>query len=588
MDHGLQFLQLLKNQIDITHVPFSDRGSRILVYQYVNRPTFYVKLAERLIHVEPGIESYLRRPPFMDELCLIDEEGQVLDFNLTTSAEILQFETRLGNFYLAFQDANTLAFGLPENTRAGLRFRVNSTHWYRTESGGEVKHVRNMSYDVVNGQVLANKSTPNFPGVELVVEAGEGCSISLHTWDGAKMDYILKPFSAVWQSAEERWVKWFDRMPNVDERYIHKYAYAWWVMGNNLVSPRGYITRPAMVPSKASYVGAWLWDSALHAIAYRHIDPELARDQIRVMLAQQMPDGMLPDAIFDEGVVTEIDHPIHGRVTKPPILAWSVLKVHEAEPDLDFLREVYEPLQLENQWWFGQNDSDEDGIVEYTHPYSSGLDDSPLWDVGMPVVSPDINTYLQIQMTSLGAIAEAIGRAEEALQWREKADALADRMLSNLWDEEAGIFRAMYDRKSVPVLTPFNLLPLWMGNLPEKHTERIIEHLRNPDEFMGKFMLPTVAYREQLFDPHKMWRGPVWANINYFFIEALQNIGRHELASELRERTLEMIASQPGISEYYDSLTGIAPPTAIPAFGWTAAVFIELAIQASREGHNQD
>jgi glycogen debranching enzyme len=127
-----------------------------------------------------------------------------------------------------------------------------------------------------------------------------------------------------------------------------------------------------------------------------------------------------------------------------------------------------------------------------------------------------------------------------------------------------------------------------MGNLPEKLTERIIEHLRNPDEFMGKFMLPTVAYKEQLFDPHKMWRGPVWANINYFFIEALQNIGRHELASELRERTLEMISSQPGISEYYDSLTGIAPPTAIPAFGWTAAVFIELAIQASREGHNQD
>ena len=588
MDHGLQFLQLLKNQIDITHVPFSDRGSRILVYQYVNRPTCYVKLAERLIHVEPGIESYLRRPPFMDELCLIDEEGQILDFNLTTSPEILQFETPIGDFYLAFQDSNTLVFRLPDHARAGLRFRVNSTHWYRTESGGEVKHVRNMSYDIINGQVLANKSTPNFTGVELVVEAGEDCSISLHTWDGAKMDFLLKPFSTVWQEAEDRWAKWFERVPNVDERYMHKYAYAWWVMGNNLVSPRGYITRPAMVPSKASYVGAWLWDSALHAIAYRHIDPELARDQIRVMLAQQMPDGMLPDAIFDEGIVTEIDHPIHGRVTKPPILAWSVLKVHEAEPDLDFLKEVYEPLQMENQWWFEQNDSDGDGIVEYTHPYSSGLDDSPLWDVGMPVISPDINTYLQIQMTSLGAIAEAIGRAEEAREWHEKAAALSESIISNLWDEDAGIFRAMYDRKSVPVLTPFNLLPLWMGNLPEKYNERIIEHLRNPDEFMGKFMLPTVAYQDQLFDPHKMWRGPVWANINYFFIEALQNIGRHDLAAELREQTLEMITSQPGISEYYDSLTGIAPPTSIPAFGWTAAVFIELAIQASREQRIQE
>jgi hypothetical protein len=42
-----------------------------------------------------------------------------------------------------------------------------------------------------------------------------------------------------------------------------------------------------------------------------------------------------------------------------------------------------------------------------------------------------------------------------------------------------------------------------------------------------------------------------------------------------------MITTQPGISEYYDSQSGIAPPAAIPAFGWTAAVFIELAIQAN-------
>jgi putative isomerase len=57
---------------------------------------------------------------------------------------------------------------------------------------------------------------------------------------------------------------------------------------------------------------------------------------------------------------------------------------------------------------------------------------------------------------------------------------------------------------------------------------------------------------------------------------------------ELREQTLEMIASQPGISEYYDSLDGMAPPSSIPAFGWTSAVFIDLAIQASRTQAEKD
>jgi putative isomerase len=576
-------LPLLKNQIDITRVPFSDRGSRILVYQYVNRPSFYVKLAERLIHVEPGIESYLRRPPFMDDLCLIDEDGQVLDFHLTTSPEMLLFETRLGNFQLVFQDANTLVFGLPDHVTAGLRFRVNSTHWYRTDLGGEVKHVRNMSYEVLNGEVHTHHSTAGFPGVEILLDAGQDCSIALHTWDGPRREFVPRPCSIARQEAALRWERWFERVPDVDERFRHKYAYAWWVMANNIVNPRGYLTRPAMVPSKASYVGAWLWDSALHAIAYRYVDPELARDQVRVMLAQQQPDGMLPDTIFDEGVVTEIDHPMPGPVTKPPILAWSVLKVHEMAPDIGFLREVYEPLKRENQWWFRYNDEDRNGIVAYTHPYSSGLDDSPLWDAGMPAESPDINTYLQIQMMSLAVIAEEIGMLEEARKWRDGAAAMTFRMIEHLWDEDLGVFSALHEGRKIPVLTPFHLLPLWTAQLPEKYNERLIGHLTDPEEFWGKFIIPTAAYNDPAYDPQTMWRGPVWANINYFFIEALQKTGRQALAAELREQTLEMITAQPGISEYYDSQTGIAPPRAIRAFGWTAAVYIELAIQASRD-----
>ncbi|MGE5378102.1 MAG: amylo-alpha-1,6-glucosidase [Bacteroidota bacterium] len=540
-----------------------------------------MKLAERLIHVEPGIESYLRRPPFMDDLYLIGEDGQVLDFSLTTSPQMLQFETRLGSFHLAFQDANTLVFGLPGHVTAGLRFRVNSAHWYKTDSGGEVKHVRNMSYEVLNGRVHANRSTASFPGVEILVEADQDCSICLHTWDGPRRDFEAKPYSIASREATERWTAWFDRVPPVNERHQRKYAYAWWVMGNNLVNPRGYLTRQAMVPSKASYVGTWLWDSALHAIAYRHVDAELARDQVRVMLAQQEPDGMLPDAIFDEGVVNEIDHPIHGRVTKPPIMAWAVCKLHDMHPDRGFLHEVYEALVSENRWWFERNETGL-GLVHYAHPYSSGLDDSPLWDGGMPVASPDINTYLQIQMESLAAIAESIGKTEQAGKWREQAAALTTRMITHLWEEGSGTFQAIHQGKAVPVLTPFNLLPLWTGQLPVRYTDRLVSHLNDPDEFMGKFRLPTVAFNDPKYDSQTMWRGPVWANINYFFIEALERVDKTDLAAELREHTLEMISAQPGISEYYDSQTGIAPPTAIPAFGWTAAVYIELAIQASR------
>jgi len=356
-------------------------------------------------------------------------------------------------------------------------------------------------------------------------------------------------------------------------------------MGNNLISPQGRVAYEAMTPSKIEYVGLWLWDSAMHALAYRHVDAELARNQIRAMLACQLPNGMLPDAVYDEGVITEIEHPIYAKVTKPPILAWATLKLHETAPDLAFLQEVYVPLVRWNAWWFSMNDDDVDGLAQYNHPYSSGLDDSPLWDYGMPVESPDLNTYLCVQMGSLAEIAEALGMEAEGAMWRRRAAAIVGRMIEGFWDEEAGLFRActMQDNQPIPVETPFNLYPLWTGQLPDDIRQRLIEHLTNPDEFWGEYILPTVARNDPHYDPQTMWRGPVWVNINYFFIEALDQIGEHELARTLRDKTLELVMEHPGIHEYYDAETGEPPETAARTFGWTAAVFIDLAIQASRE-----
>jgi glycogen debranching enzyme len=100
-------------------------------------------------------------------------------------------------------------------------------------------------------------------------------------------------------------------------------------------------------------------------------------------------------------------------------------------------------------------------------------------------------------------------------------------------------------------------------------------------------VIPTVARNDPSYDPDTMWRGPVWANINYIFIEGLRRVGEGALARELREKTLNLIMGQQGIFEYYNAETGIAPVKAGGMFSWTAAVFIDLAIQASAELDHQ-
>jgi glycogen debranching enzyme len=235
------------------------------------------------------------------------------------------------------------------------------------------------------------------------------------------------------------------------------------------------------------------------------------------------------------------------------------------------------------RWWFEFNDSDRDGVAGYEHPYSSGLDNSPLWDEGMPVESPDLNTYLVLQMESLARIAAILGLQDGARLWASRADELARRMIDHFWDEETGVFWATRDHRPVRVLTPFNLYPLWTGRLPRPIVERLIAHLVNPAEFWTAWPIPTVAKSDPKFDPLEMWRGPTWMNINYMFVEMLKRNGCYGLARQLRDRTLDLIMQHDGIYEYYPPETGGRPPQAAPMFGWSAALFIDLAIQASGE-----
>jgi glycogen debranching enzyme len=95
--------------------------------------------------------------------------------------------------------------------------------------------------------------------------------------------------------------------------------------------------------------------------------------------------------------------------------------------------------------------------------------------------------------------------------------------------------------------------------------------------------VPSVALDDPKYNPTQMWRGPTWVNVNYLLIEGLRRSGYPELARELRQRTLQMICGQDDIYEYYHPQLGTNPPNAASIFGWSAAVFIDLAIQARQD-----
>jgi len=579
------YFALLRDRYDLTAVPFTDRASRLLLFLDPDRKAFHVRVSERWPRLDYVEGDYRTRRPIVRDLRPTDGDGRPLSFTLTSFPHRVELLTEHGPFVMVFADPEVLLITVPPG-RVGVQCLVRAEHGVADRRGAHFRGVRNVAL-TSNARLLSNTVEPQgvHYRVDLRVDAGTDAAISLNITPRLGFNRGLHPQAALAES-EHQWRRWFEAAPPVHARYHLPYYYAWWIMRAGLVSSRYYLTREAMVPSKVRYVGVWQWDAFFHALAYRYVDLRLASDQFRIFIDHQRPDGMLPDAVYDEGVIDHLAYPVDAPVTKPPMAAWAAWKVYQTTEDLDFLAEIYAPLVRWNEWWFTHADDDRDGIAQYTHPFSSGFDDSPLWDAGMPVESPDLSTYLCLHMEALAGMAEALGETEDAARFRARADDLVPRMIEHFYDPQAGVFWAMrptdQGHRRVEVLTSLNLFPLWTGRLPPAVAQRLVDHLTNPEAFWTRFPIPSVARSDPAFNPTQMWRGPVWVNINYLFVEALQRAGFPDLARQLCDSTLDLVAGSADMREYYHPETGQPPPQAAPCQGWTAASFIDLAIRRSR------
>ena len=566
----------LKNRLDLSTIPFTERGSRLLAFR--DDKGFCIRLAERWPQRD-GKAAVSTRPEVVTGLRLTDEAGAALPMTLTTYPHAVFGETPAGQVSLTFLDERTLSLGLPAG-QCNLTFIAPLEHAHKDERGGVLELAGEVAYHLTyttNADILEH--TLEGGAVRLKLEASAGQALTLHLAEQPAAERHVPDAETGLEAAKRRWRTRFNAVPAVSERYLEPYHFAWWTMLAGLLSPRGHLTREAMSPSKTGMVGVWHWDAFFHALAYRHFDTKLAQDQLRVLLDHQHENGFIPDSLHDWEVITKSTFS-NEPMTKPPLFAWAVWKLFEYDRDAAFLDEVYEPLCRWNDWWFTYNDRDGNGLPEYHHPYSSGLDNSPLWDAGLPVESPDLSSYLILHMDALARIAEVLGKPDEAAAWAAKAEALTRRLVELRWDAGLKRFHAVGPNgEPLGVRTLFNLFPLITGRLPEDITHDLVEQLTDPSSFWAPFPAATVALDDPAFDPKDMWRGPTWMPTNYLLVDGLLRCGFPELARELRRRSLELLARHPDFYEYYDPLTGEAPPKAYPFMGWSAALLIEFVLQ---------
>lgn len=405
------------------------------------------------------------------------------------------------------------------------------------------------------------------------------------------------------RTARLSWLNTLELPPSAEDLSLasqRSFARAISQMKGQVCSPEGIIKHPWTTPDRWPHRAMWLWDSAFHAIGWRHIDP---------LLAQAMIDAVL-DAQGTDGFIAHMVDPHHrSEITQPPILAFAAKLILEKSHDERWLALIYPKLCAYVEWDASHRDTDGDGLVEWfiedeldCRSGESGMDNSPRFDCALALAAPDFNAFLAGEYEVLAEFAQRLGKDHDAEQWSARHADLSRLINEKLWSTEHQLYCDRDPRSDTltPVLSSAGFLPLICGAPSQAKARALATHLENPATFGTALPIPSIATCNQQYYSKDMWRGPVWININWFVARGLHRYGLDAEAKSLRTKTLHELERLTEIYgtffEYIDDQGEVEPPLllrklknipgkhphqAIHDYGWSATLYVDWLLETA-------
>lgn len=564
------------NIIDIRFLPFTCRGSRLTIAAEENGIS--LRLTDRLRSQDISSQIGQNLPAMIEEINFLDGDGNRLEYHIETYPHCLIFDTKIGKYYLTFEDGENILISPPDNA-CGLSGIINLSEMVTDRRGGvavaQGEDRTRLVYST-NRKILSH-SIEKLPGTgwkfELIVDGGNCGGVLLHVSTRLGLTrYINDPKIVINRSAQI-WQDWFSRIPKISTQ-DRKYHIAWWVLRAGLVSTRYYLSREVLVSSKKHSTTIWQSDACLYAMAYRHIDRKLAQDQLRIFFDHQAPNGMIPDGIYENGVIIKREQSSEADWARPPLLAWAVWKLYERDGDLEFLNEIYDGLSRWLKWWINLT---EQGISLHTSTnhslFAEDMDDPVILEEMPGNISPELNVFLYLQFDCMGKISQVLGEDEDARYWEEQARHVLLQIQSNDEAGKGGLFWIQQQGRPVCVPTPLSLIGLLCGDCEAETTKKMVEHLSDEDGVWKNFPLPTILLGNENRDPQKLWRSPEWIGVIYILLEGLDRCNLSETGNTLCRQLLDLLNNR-----FPDDLKTLHAPI----YGWAAALYIELAVRAAQ------
>lgn len=338
---------------------------------------------------------------------------------------------------------------------------------------------------------------------------------------------------------------------------------------NTLYVPSLGLEFPSISRNWAHGFGGWVvgeWDCFFGSLLTDVEDPRQTSASIRAILVAQSPNGVVPNVDAASG--TSPDR------SQPPVGAYVVWKNYQRHADLDLLKWAYPRLKKWHEWWFknrgdGQSprDGNRNGLLEWGSDkgstfsvggrgflqqakWESGMDDSPMYDDAkyvpntytMDLDDVGLNSLYALDSECLAKIALILGEVDDSHKFATDYDRIRGLVRQKLWNEKDGMYEnRFWDGHFSKRLSPTNFYPMLAGiATPEQAKRMVQEHLLNPREFWGQYVIPTISRTDPAFQDQYYWRGDIWGPTNYLVYEGLDRYGEDEVALQFAEKSYQL------------------------------------------------
>ena len=336
--------------------------------------------------------------------------------------------------------------------------------------------------------------------------------------------------------------------------------------------------------------GGWVlfdWDTYFAAYMYSVDNRDLAYSNAIAITDEITPSGFIPN--FASAIGKSYDR------SEPPVGSFIVDEIYKQYPEKWFLQAVFNNLLTWNRWWDQHRQVDgylcwgsdpykipegfpawlANGVNEKQGAmWESGMDNSPMFDGArfdstkhvMLLASVGLMSLYIKDCQSLADIATILNKPAITKELHNRA-AKYTKSLKSLWSDKDGMFlnKRLDTGKLSHRLSPTLFYPLLAGVATDSQAvEMIRRHFYNPDEFWGKWIMPSIARNDTAYHDNNYWRGRIWAPMNFLVYMGMRNYdnlpevrkAREDLVEKSKALLLKSWESEGHVYENYNSMTG--------------------------------